>query len=194
MNPFCKQVIVVTVFACAAYADPAWDVRETGDSIDITLAPGPMQVITQGQGVVVSAGPGAAVVNIGEPDVPVLVRVFKARPGRHARVAVVSAEDVQEQSANVLPRPFETVETVDDDKVRRVTVLEPDPDVYLAGGFWPEPQARVTEAAMGTNVYIRLAVYPVQYNPLRQTLRSAGIIKIRVSFDESHAGADKTGP
>lgn len=194
MNLICAQVMAVLVFACTAHADSEWDIRETDDGIDITLVPGSMQVSTQAEGVVVSAGPNAAVVNPGEPDVPVLVKVFKARPGRHARVASVSTDSIVEQTAAVLPRAFETVETVADNEVRRVTLREPAPAAYSSNGYWPDPQARVTEAAMGTNVYIRLAVYPVQYNPVTHTLRAAEKIRIRVSFDESHAGVNTTGP
>ena len=190
MNHFCKHVRLIAVLAaaCTAQAEPLWDCREDEDVIEVMLTPGPMQVITQAEGVVVSAGKSAAVVNPGEPDVPVLVKVFKARPGRHARIASVSADATADQTAAVLPRSFETVETVADNEVRRVTVRNPNAVVYSANEFWPAPQARVTEAAMGTNVYIRLAVYPVQYNPVTQTIHMAEKIRIRVSFDESNAG------
>lgn len=195
MNHFCKHVLLFAALAaaCTAHADPIWDVQETEDSIDITLIPGPMQVVTQAEGVVVSAGKNSAVVNPGEPDMPVLVRVFKARPGRHARIASVSADSIMDQAAAVLPRSFETVETVADNEVRRVTVRNPDTEIYSVNEFWPAPQARVTEAAMGTNVYIRLAVYPVQYNPVTKTLRVAGKVRVRVSFDESDEGPPTDG-
>ena len=195
MKSLCRYAVVLAVLVAAhsAMADPSWDVKETADGFDVTCEPGPMMVITQAEGVVVSAGPGSAVVDRGEPDVPVLVRVFRARTGKTARIDQVVADDVREDHARVLPRSFETVETVSDNEVRRVTLREPKEAIYSVDGFWPEVQARVTEASMGTNTYVRLAVYPVQYNPVTQTLRTTEKLRVRVSFDESHAGGSQTG-
>jgi hypothetical protein len=113
-----------------------------------------------------------------------MVYVLRSRPGLHASVAEVEAGDEVEQDVAVLPRALHTIETIDDNVVRPVTVRTGNPEIYGKDAFWPSRQAALSEAVMGTNSYLRLAVYPARYNPVAQQLRVAGWVRVRVSFDE----------
>jgi hypothetical protein len=163
---------------CAA----TWRVAESSNVVELTVSTGDLRAMEQGTGVVVRAEAAAAMVDVGEPDVPVLVYVLKARPGATARIAGVEVSDVREQDAEVLSRPLETVETVSDGVVRPVTLWKPEATIYGTDAYWPSPQARFSEAAMGTNAYLRVAVYPAQYNPVRRKLRIAAELTVWVTF------------
>lgn len=177
-------VVLVLAGACGA---ATWEVVEASNVVELTASVGEVTTMEQGTGVVVRAGSGAAMVDVGQPDLPVLVHVMRARPGATPRIEAVEAGDEREQDASVLPRPLETVETVSDGVVRPVTLWTPDAAVYGADAYWPSPRAGLSQAAMGTNAYVRVAVYPAQYNPVRRKLRVAGWVKVRVSFGEIHA-------
>lgn len=75
------------------------------------------------------------------------------------------------------------------------TVIAPDPAVYEADAFYPEqPVVVVGEQWQRGRRLLTLAIFPLQYHPLRQELRAYGEIVVRVEPDAGAAPQATTAP
>ena len=120
------------------------------------------------------------------PGTPAIPRIAKLFPGMRGRTAVLTVTGFS--PTEVTNIPVVAAEAYAVDNPERTTrsprsLRRRAPDIYAQDRFWPPEVGRVQEAWIGTQKVVRVEVFPVQYNPQRETVRFYRRLEGVVSFE-----------
>ena len=131
-----------------------------------------VQLIPLGDDYIIQIDGYSAHMKAGQPDLPVFVKVLDGKPNESLEVILLSSEYlIVTQNLDVAAVEVrETIALGPSDSVRRYVRREA-PSIYTNNVFWPEKQVDITEAWQGSRKLIKVAIFPVQYNPVSKVLR-----------------------
>jgi len=118
----------------------------------------------------------------GAPELPARVFIVGVPPGAQAEVTVIpgTVEEIAAVNVRAVPFPKRGDEWRD----------EPDPQIYAGDTFYPAALARADPATQFRGQTVaRLAIMPVQYNPVQKRLRLYRDLQIVVRFVGGHLPA-----
>lgn len=187
-------LVVLAPFLARAGGGSAQIELISSDSLGVVLeiTTGPVQLSAAdppavgGYDRVAIAGAGANR-TIGAPRVPVLGTLVELPDGAEAEIEILETDvgiDYEGVLLEPVPRPFvEEVEGFPRPALR----FEIDEQLYAQDGAYPPVLAEFGEKArLRDQDVVTLRVYPVQYNPARETLRHYTRIRLRVRFVQPH--------
>ena len=120
----------------------------------------------------------------GKPRLPMIVLLFTVSADATYEVTW-SASSFDEQPAPLLaPVLTPMVESIDNETSR--TGMEPlrDEAVYTRDAYWPESIVQKTEARGGGRRYLRVEIFPFQYNAAKGLLRTHRGLRVALSRRE----------
>lgn len=119
------------------------------------------------------------VMSIGNPDVRYRSFPFFFPVSKGNRVEVIDSK-YSEVPSEVLPVPFYKYSK---DKEGLVPVYERNENIYNSSKLYPESPAVLSEIGSMRNKYFgHVNIYPVQFNPVSNSVRKYSYIRVRVSF------------
>ena len=135
--------------------------------------------------------------DVGHPQLPLEGALLGIPPGAEAEVRVVEAEgELIGGRYNLSPVPRPIIRYGYSSELAEVegTELVEDASVYAVNGFYPAELARITSSGMMRDQrFVRLQVYPFQYNPVTGELRLYERVRVEVSFSYPEGGASVSG-
>jgi hypothetical protein len=163
--------------------------RANGDILLSLTLPEDIQIIPVEEDYLIQIDGYTGHADSGMPDLPVLVTVLDGKPNESMEVKLLPCEYLI-ITQNIDIAAVATRETIALDPPNSVTrnVRKKNDAIYSRNIFWPEKQVEVTEAWQGNRKLLRIAIYPVQYNPISKVLRACrkleAILKTVPSTDE----------
>ena len=107
----------------------------------------------------------------GTPAVPRVAKLFTEAPGCAAVLRMNGASPAEATNISVAAAEDYVVVSPEGAARRLSPVRRPSPDIYARDQFWPPELGRVQEAWIGTQKVVRVECFPIQYNPVRRTIR-----------------------
>lgn len=107
----------------------------------------------------------------GTPDLPFLASLLPATTGGKAHLTIRGGDPTNLTDVAVAPAEgFRLDESGSSARVLR-PYRQPDPVVFGKDQFWPPDLGSLEEGAIGTQKVVRVVCCPVEYNPVKKTLR-----------------------
>ncbi len=177
--------LVNVLFAGGLVLEPTVD----GDILLSFTTQEDVQLITSGDEYLIEIDGFSGDMDAGMPDLPVFVKVLDGKANESLEVGLLSSEYVT-VTQNIDVAAVSIRETVALGPANSVTrdVRSKNSSIYTNNVFWPEKQVFVTEAWQGNRKLLRVAICPVQYNPVSKVLRICrkleAILKTVPSIDQ----------
>lgn len=173
--------------------------------LSFTLLDEDIKVVPLGKNYMIQIDGCSGHVDGGMPDLPIFVKVLDGKPNESLEVKLLPSKYVV-VTQNIDVVAVARRETIALDPPNSITreVRRESPVVYSKNVFWPKNQVEVTEAWQGNRKLLRIAICPVQYNPVSRVLRACthleAILKVVPSIKKEGARgpicsrlADKVG-
>ncbi len=188
--------IIFTLLFIAADGLRAFDCniqtnKSSGYDIEFSVTED-IEFIVSDDGVSVKMTDQVGPMEAGMPDLPLFVEILNGKSDESLSVVVVTAEyEVVTQNVTVVAIPLRETTALGPQDSETKNLRRPRDDIYNMNSFWPESHIQITEAWHGNRKFLRIAIWPVQYNPVTGTVRVCKSFKAKLNVIPSR---DEEGP
>ena len=130
----------------------------------------------------------ASVAEPGHPALPLLGMVFGIPQGAEPRIEILDQRVSEHTVPPLRPAPDVRSEKksstrLQAHKVHRTLSYEPDPHIYQTDALYPQTSVRFgRRGTLRGQLVQTVQVYPIQYNPVRETIKVRSYIKFAIHF------------
>ena len=136
----------------------------------------------------------------GAPALPVITKLIAVPDCDDVTITVTPSNEIQFSNYAVIPAPKYERQDLPDGSHSLIAVFEKDVSIFASDVEFPGKYGEIIETGyVRAQKVVRVALYPVQFNPLRKTLKVFTDFQISLSFsnpsivarDQNKAGSSK---
>jgi hypothetical protein len=129
---------------------------------------------------------------IGAPQLPLVTRLIAVPDCEHISLSIVQSNEERFEGFSIPPTPaIRKVKSPMGD-LTSLTVHEEDPVVYQSNNVFPGKQGEILEVGyVRSQKVVRVALYPVKFNPVKSTLYVSRTIEVTLTFTNPSSPINK---